>query len=352
MKAQCPPLGLLDARPRARFLSTATPLEPLPNLGRCHERDDVFVKRDDLTGLALGGNKVRQLEFYLGEAVAQGADTLLITGAVQSNFVRMAVAAARKCAMDCHVQLEERVPSNDSLYRQSGNVLIERMLGANFHFYPEGEDEAGADARLHQIADELKEAGRKPYIIHLSPGHAPLGALGYVDAARELLGQLADEEVEADEIVVASGSGHTHAGLLFGLRALGSPMTVTGVCVRRPAPLQKPRLMERCQEIAELLEITNPVSGDDIRLIDDHLAPGYGRASEQVLEAMREVARRDALLTDPVYTGKSVTGLLDRLKETPPGSGVIFLHTGGLPALFAYEHVLAETFPPVDFQAG
>ena len=260
-------LGSLGKFPRLRLCRLPTSLEAMPNLGAALGGARVFVKRDDCTDLAFGGNKVRQLEFYLGEARLQDADTILITGAVQSNFVRLAAAAARKSGMDCHIQLEERVPRDDPLYRNSGNVLLDRILGATLYSYPEGEDEEGADRRVSEIAEELKGQGRRPYIIPLGPGHPPLGALGYVVAAEELLEQIASRQLTIDEVVVPSGSGHTHGGLLFGLRALGSQVRVTGVCVRRNAGPQKERIRDRCREIAELLETANPVAGEDIRTV-------------------------------------------------------------------------------------
>jgi len=236
-----PELGRLSDIPRATLFTGPTPLQPMPNLGAaCGGRATLYVKRDDCTELAFGGNKVRQLEYYLGEAVAQDADTVLITG-------------ARKLGMACHIQLEERVATNDPTYRDSGNVLLDRLLGATLHTYPHGEDEAGADRELERIAEELTAAGKRPYIILLAPGHAPLGALGYVVTAWEMLGQIEAEGLHLDEIFVASGSGATHAGLLFGLRALGSDIRVIGVCVRRDAASQRPRIAARCREIAELL---------------------------------------------------------------------------------------------------
>ncbi len=337
-------IGTLDTLPRAALMNGATPLEAMPNLGEALGRSGLWVKRDDLTGLAFGGNKVRQLEFYLGEAVARGADTVLITGAVQSNFVRLAAAAARKLGMDCHLQLENRVPKNDPAYKASGNVLIDRLLGATIHAYPHGEDEAGADANLEAIAADLKAKGLTPYVIHLAPGHPPLGALGYVDAARELLAQCAEAGLEPDEIVVASGSGHTHAGLLFGLRALGSGTPVTGVCVRRNAEQQVPRLLERCGEIAALVGLDSPVGAADVVVSDAHLAPGYGRMSDEVLEAMRLAAASEALITDPVYTAKAMAGFLDRARETAPDSTLVMVHTGGTPAIFGYEKELTAAF--------
>ncbi len=335
------PLGRLDALPRVRLVHAPTPLEALPNLTASLGGARLYVKRDDCTGLAFGGNKVRQLEFYLGEAQARNADTVLITGAVQSNFVRLAAAAARKLGLEIHIQLEERVPKTDPVYRNSGNVLLDRLLGATLYAYPDGEDEAGADKRLREIAAELAAQGRRPYVIPLAPGHPPLGALGYVDAARELLDQLADRDLTIDEIVVSSGSGHTHGGLLFGLRALGCPVRVTGICVRRPAAAQRPRLESRCREIAELLEVDPVVEPDDIHLIDEFLAPGYGQLNPATIEAMELAARREGLILDPVYTGKTFAGFLQRAGQAGPGISLLFLHTGGTPALFAYGESLS-----------
>ena len=329
-------LGSLGEFPRLRLCRLPTPLEAMPNLGRALGGARAYVKRDDCTDLAFGGNKVRQLEFYLGEARLQDADTILITGAVQSNFVRLAAAAASKSGMDCHIQLEERVPRDDPLYRNSGNVLLDRILGATLYSYPEGEDEEGADRRVGKIAEELKGQGRRPYIIPLGPGHAPLGALGYVVAAQELLGQIASRQLAIDEVVVPSGSGHTHGGLLFGLRALGSRVRVTGVCVRRNTGPQRERIRDRCGEIAELLETRNPVTDEDIRVIDDFLAPGYGRLNPSTLEALRMAGSLEGLILDPVYTGKTMAGLIHRARNSRPGRSFLLMHTGGTPAIFAY----------------
>ncbi|TQV75819.1 D-cysteine desulfhydrase family protein [Denitrobaculum tricleocarpae] len=331
-------LGRLAELPRARLFHAPTHLEFMPNLtAACGGKRALYVKRDDLTDMAFGGNKVRQLEFYLGEAQAQGADTVLITGAVQSNFARLTAAGARKLGMESHIQWEERVAKQDPRYRNSGNVLIERILGATLHSYPLGEDETGADRRLGEIAEELRQAGRKPYVIPLAPGHAPLGALGYVVAARELLQQITAAELAVDGIVVASGSGATHAGLLFGLRALGSSIPVTGICVRRDAAAQGPRITQRCAEIAELLQIKNRVAVEDVVVTDAFLAPGYGRASEEVLDAIRLAARTEALMLDPVYSGKTMAGFVSTARQAEGEGALIFIHTGGTPGIFAYE---------------
>ncbi len=344
MTIRMKPVGKLDDLPRTSLMSGETPLEEMPNLTKHVGTARLLVKRDDLTGLAFGGNKVRQLEYYLGEAVVQGADTILITGAVQSNFVRLAAASARKKGMGCHIQLEDRVPKNDPIYKNSGNVLIDKILGATLYSYPDGEDEVGADAHLNEVANGLREKGNKPYIIHLSPGHAPLGALGYVDAAREVLSQCAEQGIELDEVVLASGSGHTHGGMLFGLRALGCPVRVTGICVRRDAEQQHARISSRCREIAELLAMDPVVEDADIILSDEHLGPGYGRMNEQVIDAMRQAAECEGLITDPVYTAKAMSGFLERAKAAEKGQTLLFVHTGGTPAIFGYERELGAAF--------
>lgn len=339
-------LGRLDDRPRAVLVPAATPLERLHNLEREFARAEgaprLYAKRDDAQGLAFGGNKVRQLEFYFGEALAQGADTVLITGAVQSNFCRLCAAFAAKLGIECHIQLEERVPKNDPLYRSSGNVLVDRLLGATLHSFPKGEDEAGADARLEELAGGLRNRGRNPYVIHLAPGHPPLGALGYVLGARELLDQLDTEGIEPDSFIVPSGSGATHSGFLFGMRALGCKTPVLGVCVRRDAGQQAPRILNRCDEIAALLDIPSPVSAEDVTVTDAFLAPGYGHLNEPTRAAILMGATREALMLDPVYSGKTMAAFLDFARNAEADQTLVFLHTGGTPGIFAYGNTLAE----------
>ena len=313
----------------------------MANLGRSRGGRPLYVKRDDCTGLAFGGNKVRQLEFYFGEAVAEGADTMLITGAVQSNFVRLTAAACATLGMQCHIQLEQRVPKADRTYNVSGNVILDKLLGATLHSYALGEDEEGADRSLHEIADRLSTQGRNPYVIHLGPGHKPLGALGYLVAARELLDQIGRDRLVIDEIIVASGSGNTHAGLLFGLRALGSRIPVTGVCVRRGVNDQFGRIKTRLQQIADLLGVAPVAGDDDILLTDAVLAPGYGQLNEPTLTAIKAAAQLEGLILDPVYTGKTMAGLLQRAEVAEAGRSLLFVHTGGQPSLFAYEKDLS-----------
>ena len=329
----------MPLHPKRNILSGPTPLERAEELSK-HLKIDLHIKRDDLAGPSFGGNKARQLEYYFGEALSQDADTILITGAVQSNFTRTAVAVARSLGMDAVVQFEDRVKDGSARYRNSGNVLLSRLMGAEIEFYPEGEDEAGADVALDRKAALLRSSGRRPYIIHLSEAHPPLGALGYVDAATELLEQNDDFDV----FVVASGSGVTHAGLLAGLRGNGSKAGVIGSCVRRDAALQGPRIERVLKRLGDLYTPANNVTKKDIRVWDGALAPGYGRIGQRSLEAIRLMASLEGLFLDPVYTAKSFSAIpsLVETGDIPTGARVCFVHTGGLAALYAYEDQLGD----------
>ena len=331
------PLAGVDKFPRIRLGHAPTPLDTAPNLGAALGIG-LWIKRDDCTGLALGGNKVRQLEFYLGEARAHGADTVLITGAVQSNFVRLAAAGARQLGMDIHIQLEERVDGADDLYRASGNVLLDRLLGATLHSFPVGEDEAAADAALERLARSLADEGRRPYVIHLGVDHPPLGGLGYILAANEVMEQARARGFGFDAVVCASGSALTHAGTLVGMRAIGETMPVHGICVRRDASRQRPRVAKRADELATMIDRPDAFDEADIHVSDEVHPPGYGKLNDATREAMSMGARLEALLLDPVYTGKAMAGLIAHVRSgrIAAGSRVLFLHTGGLPALFAY----------------
>jgi D-cysteine desulfhydrase/L-cysteate sulfo-lyase len=345
-------LDVLDTFPRVRLGHSPTPLEQAPALGG-ELGIDLYIKRDDCTGLAFGGNKVRQLEFYLGAAVAEDADTVLITGAVQSNFVRLAAAAARTQGMEIHIQLEERVPDVDDSYRMSGNVLLNKLLGAHLTSFPVGEDESAADASLEALARSLADQGRRPYVIHLAIDHPPLGALGYAVAACELTAQMQERDLCFDHVVVASGSALTHSGLLVGLRALGNKVPVTGICVRRGAHEQHARVFKRCREVAALIEQVDCIEESDVVVSDTTLAPGYGQMNAATMSAMAMAARLEALMLDPVYTGKTMAGLvaLARSGTFQPGDRVLFMHTGGLPALFGYERMLSNHLEKLDTPA-
>ena len=330
------------AHPRVELVPQPTPIERLTVLSD-RLGIEVSIKRDDLAGTTFGGNKSRQLEYYLGAAKAARADTILITGAVQSNFARTAAASALKCGMRTIVQLEARVPREVAMYQTSGNVLLNSLLGVEVMHYPEGEDEAGADRALRARAEEERAKGFTPYVIPLALGNPPLGALGYVRAAQEVLAQSGDFDV----VVVASGSGLTHAGLLAGFHRQRHPARVIGSCVRRAQPLQVARIRRVLADLDALMDPSDPVPDDKIHIWEGALAPGYGQFGPAARDAMQLMAQSEGLVLDPVYTAKTFAAIpaLVKTGEIARGAKVLFVRTGGLASTFAYQGDIAEAFP-------
>lgn len=335
----------LDRFPRAKLLQQPTPLERMDRLSE-ELGIDLWIKRDDLAGVSFGGNKSRQLEYYLGAAVEQRATVILTTGAVQSNFVRTAAASAARLGMRTVVQLEDRVPTPESAYEHSGNVFLSRILDAEIMRYPEGEDEAGADRALRARAAELESQGERPFVIPLGIGNKPLGAMGYMRAAEELI----ESGKSFDRIYVASGSGLTHAGLLCGLRLADNGTHVTGSCVRRPEAAQRQRIATVIEDLEGLLGVPTGVTSQDIDIWDGALAPGYGQVGPQAAEALRMVAQAEGLFLDPVYTSKVFAAIPAQREsgQLASGNSVLFMHTGGLPALFAYEESVLAALGKTD----
>ncbi len=329
------------AFPRVRLAHAPTPLSPLSGIMHATGHGQLYVKRDDLTGLAMGGNKARQLEYYFGAALAEGADTVLITGAVQSNFVRQCAASARKLGLDCEIQLENRVQGLPEGQERTGNMLLDRILGVPIHHFPVGEDEQAADENLEKIADGIRARGGKPYVIHLGAAHPPLGALGYVDCAREIIEQTHALGQELGAVVVASGSAASHAGVITGLRHYGSDALVHGICVRRKADLQYERVLKRSRDLATMLGTPDLITDGDIITNGDYLGEGYGIPTPDTMAAIDRGARQETLLLDPVYSGKAFDGFLHLLEQDqlPADKACVFVHTGGTPGLFAYAHL-------------
>jgi len=327
--------------PRVELSHRPTPLELLNNIS-AEFGTNVWIKRDDCTGLAFGGNKSRQLEFYIGQAMQQGADTLLTTGAIQSNHVRMTVAAARKMGLEVEVQLEHRVARDQPEYHNSGNPFLVRLMGAKIHYYPEGEDEAGADQALEQRAAEIEKVGGKAFVIPLSNAHTPYGALGYVDGAEELMAQLKERQIEPVRFIVPTGSASTHTGFLLGVRACGSSIPVHGVCVRRDARSQLQRVSTKLKSVIEAIGIDINIPDADIICDDSMLSPGYGLLNDATVTAIRYLARREGILLDPTYSGKTFAVLLEMLQrgDFSADDHVVFLHTGGAASVFAYPELV------------
>jgi D-cysteine desulfhydrase len=324
--------------PRRRYTPAATPIEPLRHLSKQLGGPEIFIKRDDLLGLAGGGNKTRKLEFLVADALAQGADTLLTVGAVQSNHCRLTLAAAVREGLKCRLVLEERVP-NSYNPEASGNNFLFDLLGAEKITVVEG----GSDfnAVLQAEADDLAAAGRKGYIIP-GGGSNALGALGYVACAEEIMGQSFELGLALDHIVCSSGSGGTHAGLVTGMVGVNGNVPVTGISVRAPREPQEAKLHALAQEVAKNLNIRGGVPREAFTVYDDYVGPGYSLPTEGMIEAVKLFARLEGILLDPVYTGKTAAGLIDLIRQGhfKKDERVLFLHTGGSPALYAYQNVL------------
>lgn len=334
--------AVLRGIPRVELAHTPTPLEYMSRLSARYAGVELYVKRDDCTGLGFGGNKVRQVEFYLGDALDKGCDTVLSTGAVQSNYMRTIAAAASKLGMECHVQLENRLDNQSTDYQNSGNRMLTSMFGAIIHHYP-GKDEQGADRAINRIADELKQKGRKPYVIPLTLMKEPKGALGYMVAADELIEQFGQQKFDPDLIVVGSGSGLTHAGLLFGLRLQGSRIPVLGACVSRNKALQFSRIKSHCQNLSGMLKLPVLVNDQDIWVDDHALGSGYGQFPSMVNRAIGMAATCEGLLMDPAYSGKTLACAINLLEhqqssinKTEQYKKIVVVHTGGTPVIFAY----------------
>jgi L-cysteate sulfo-lyase len=289
---------------------------------------NLWIKRDDCTGLATGGNKTRKLEFLVGDALAQGADTLITQGATQSNHARQTAAAAAVTGLDCKLLLEQRQVRDDD-YEHSGNVLLDELLGAQIVQRPP----AGSDlsAAMEALADELRAVGKHPYVIP-GGGSNPIGALGYVDCALELEAA----PVAVDWVVHATGSTGTQAGLVAGFRAIHSKARVLGVSVRQPEATQVEAVFGLAERTSELVGGT--VRRDDVFVDDRWVGGGYGVPTDEMIAAVRLLASTEGILLDPVYSGKAFAGLLGRIEEGgfSEQDNVVFLHTGGSVGLFAY----------------
>ena len=324
--------------PRARLAHLPTPLEFLPRLSKHLDGPEIYVKRDDCTGLATGGNKTRKLEFSMGEALAKGADTIITVGAVQSNHVRQTAAAACKLGLACEVMLEHRVSKPSDTYSNSGNVFLDRIFGANLREYPGGTD---FEAAMLEVAAEVRASGGTPYYI---PGGASntVGALGYVDCGIELLQQLEEQELPIDHIVSATGSAGTHAGLVVGLRGSGSKLPILGIGVNAPQDVQEGRVYKLAVETAELVAAPACVQRGDIVADCNYIGAGYGVPTDGMNEAVLMLARFEGLLFDPVYSGKALAGMIDYIRKGrfTKGQKIVFLHTGGSAGLFAYSDLL------------
>jgi len=326
----------LEDLPRVSLVPEPTPLHLLPRLSAEVGRQ-VWCKRDDLTRLALGGNKLRKLEFLLRQALDQGADTVVTIGAAQSNHARLTAAAAASLGLRTVLVLDGPIVG-----RGQGNLLLDDLLGAEVRLLSWKGPEEGL-ALLEQVAEEVRQAGRRPYVIPLGGSNA-LGTLGYALAMRELARQVEERGLSPRAVVCATSSCGTQAGLVLGRALYHLPWEVVGVSVGEPAVRLARTVVRLASEAAELLGLA-PISEDEVVVMDGYAGPGYGQLDPATVETIRRVASLEGILLDPVYTGKAMTGLLDlaRRGRWKEGETIIFLHTGGIPALFAYREALGQT---------
>ena len=324
----------LSPFPRVSLAHLPTPLEHMPRLSAELGGPKIWVKRDDCTGLATGGNKTRKLEFVMAEAIEQAADTIITVGAMQSNHVRQTAAAACKLGLACEVLLEHRVQDPSDSYVNSGNILLDKIFAANLREYPGGTD---FDKAMQDVAEEVRSAGGKPYMV---PGGASdkVGALGYVNCAIELLTQANDRGLVIDHLITATGSAGTQGGLIVGLKATSSNIPLLGIGVSAPQDEQEQKVFDLAELTADYIGVPGVVNRGDVVANCNYIGEGYGIPTASMNEAIMLLARTEGLLFDPVYSGKALAGMIDLVRngEFAGAKNIVFLHTGGSAALFAY----------------
>jgi D-cysteine desulfhydrase family pyridoxal phosphate-dependent enzyme len=319
---------LADKLSRVSIAHLPTPLEPLPRLTAQLGGPELWIKRDDQTGLATGGNKARKLEYLVADALAQGADTLITAGAAQSNHARQTAAAAAKFGLARVLVLRGEEPP-----QVLGNLLLDRLLGAEVRWA----GDLPLPEAMTQVAEELRAAGRCPYVVPYGGSNA-VGASGYVAAMEELLAQCAERDKRFDQVVLASSSGGTQAGMMVGARALGYEGCILGISVDPRAESLRHSLAGLATATADRMGLGLTYVPEDFAVNDDYLGGGYGVVGELEREAIRTMARAEGILLDPVYTGRAFGGLLDLIRRGvfAPGERVLFWHTGGTAGLFGY----------------
>ncbi|MFJ5493272.1 D-cysteine desulfhydrase [Pectobacterium carotovorum] len=328
--------------PRLSLGHFPTPLEALPNLSAYLGGPTIYIKRDDATGLATGGNKTRKLEFLLADAQQQGADVIITQGATQSNHVRQTIAAAAKLGLKTKVLLEKRVEDYGEDYQRSGNVLLDNLLGGEIiDHLPAGTDMQQA---METLAESLRKEGLKPYVIP-GGGSSPVGALGYVACAEELLFQSSQQRLRIDHIVHATGSTGTQTGLVTGLVATNSQIPLLGISVRAPKAKQEENVYALAQRTWQLLGIPGALPRSAVQVNSDYVGKGYGIPTEGTLEALRLLAQLEGILLDPVYSGKGMAGLIDLIRQGHfrADENIVFIHTGGSAGLFGYRQLFEQT---------
>ena len=322
-----------------------TPIEYLPRLTEaCGGDVQIYAKREDCnSGLAMGGNKLRKLEFIVPDAIASGADTLVSIGGVQSNHTRMVAATAAKIGMKCRLVQESWVPHNDAVYDRVGNILMTRLMGADSRLVDQGFD-IGIRQSWEQAMQEVRDAGGIPYGIPAGASMHKLGGLGFVRFADEVREQEAELGFTFDYIVVCVVTGSTQAGMIVGFKADGRADKVIGIDASGTLDQTREQTMTIARNTAELINLGQEITEQDVHINPDYAYPAYGVPSEETNEAMRLAARTEAMITDPVYEGKSMQGMIDLIDKGffPSGSKVLYAHLGGVPAINGYSYIYKD----------
>ena len=323
----------LEEFPKFPLIHAPTPLEPLKRLQKELGGPRLYIKRDDCTGLAFGGNKARKLEYLLGEAIAQRATTLVSAGGLQSNHVRQTAAAAAKAGLACHLVLARNVPIDTAIYRSNGNLFLDRLLGATVHICAPNETRL---EKAEAVMATLRAAGERPYFIPVGGSNA-VGALGYAALMLELRDQATAQRLSIDHIAVASSSGGTQAGLAVGAALAMIAPPVIGIDVDGKSEELRRQLVAIAADCCRRLGIAGDPPGN-FELAGGYAAPGYGLPNAGTIEAIKMLATLEGILADPVYSGKAMAGLIDMIRKGRFGKDetIVFIHTGGAPALFAY----------------
>jgi len=330
---------LLSRFPRVSLAHLPTPLEHLPRLSKYLNGPEIYVKRDDCTGLGTGGNKTRKLEFLIADAQKKNADVIITQGAVQSNHARQTAAAAAKLGFQCELVFEKRVIDASSAYMKSGNVFLDQLFGANIREVTKGSD---MNEEMEKVASEIRSNGQTPYIIP-GGGSNPIGALGYVDCMLELIAQANEQSLVIDSIVHATGSAGTQAGIVVGAKAMNSNIPVLGIGVNASQEIQEEKVFQLACETSDYMGLSGLVKRDDIVANCDYVGDGYGIPTEGMNDAVLLLARLEGLLFDPVYSGKGLAGMIDLIDQGyfKDQDNIVFIHTGGATGLFAYHDILS-----------
>lgn len=324
----------LTSIPRRNYSNGPTPIEYLGNLSKLLNGPDIYIKRDDQLGLAGGGNKTRKLEFLVADALKNNADTLITCGAVQSNHCRLTLSAAKKEQLDCHLVLEERVAGSYNP-QATGNNLLYNLLDADSKTVVPG----GSDMvkEMEKVAKQVEAEGKKPYIIPMG-GSNEIGATGYVACAEEINSQLSENSLDIDYIITPTGSAGTHAGLLTGMGESNNDIPIVGISVNNEKHVQEENVYKLVGKTSDYLKLRNKIAKSSVKVLVDYIGPGYSLPTDGMIEAVKLLSQREGILLDPVYTGKTMAGLIDLIRQGyfKKEEKVLFLHIGGSPALYNY----------------